>query len=328
MKKTNWALIGCGKVVLKNKTTPFINLNNTISAICTTSITNSKMAKKRLNLNKCKCYNNAIEMIKNEKIDAIYICTPPKYHYYYLKLLAKYKIPVYVEKPFTLNYNEAKEITEIYMNNNTYLFIAHYKRLTKKIQTLKKIVDKSIVGEIKQINGDFQRTFNKDLLENSWIYNKSISGGGRFFDIAPHILDIIYYIFGEFNDIKSSVILEEKLHDCENIVNVIFSLQNNIKCSLSFDFISNEDKDIVTFIGTKGKILLSINRDIPLQIFDNNNNLIKTYNFPKIKTWGIETVKEINKVLNNKKTSADLCRSFDATIIQKYIDIILGYSRD
>ena len=106
MKKTKWALIGCGKVVLKNKTTPFINKKNTIIGICTTNIEHSKLAKEKLNLKKCGCYENAEEMVKNENIDAIYICTPPKSHYTYLKTLAKYNLPIYVEKPFVLNKKE------------------------------------------------------------------------------------------------------------------------------------------------------------------------------------------------------------------------------
>ena len=111
MKKIRWGLIGCGKVVLKNKTTPFINRNNTITAICTTTINTAKAAREKLKIKKCDCYDNVDEMLNNHNIDVIYIATPPKYHYIYLKKIKKYNIPVYVEKPFVRNYIEAKEIS-------------------------------------------------------------------------------------------------------------------------------------------------------------------------------------------------------------------------
>lgn len=326
MRKVRWGLIGCGKVVLKNKTTPFINFNNTIVSICTTSINNSKKAKKKLNLKECTCHDDIYDMLNNNNIDAIYICTPPKYHYYYLNLLCKFKIPIYVEKPFTINYNEAKKITNLYEKNDTPIFVAHYKRLTKKIQVLKKLVNSNKIGEITSINGDFRRLFNLDLLEKSWIYNKEISGGGRFFDIAPHILDILYYIFGDFSDIKSHVIFEKELHNCENIVSTTFTLKNCINCNLYFDFISDYDKDFIELIGTKGKITLSINRDLPLNVFNEKGKLMHSYKFPKIKVWGIESVRAINKYLKTKKSKTDICFGHEATKIQKYIESILEHS--
>lgn len=52
MKKIRWGIIGCGKVILKNKTTPFLNKKNTIVAICTTNLYSAKQASAKLNLKK------------------------------------------------------------------------------------------------------------------------------------------------------------------------------------------------------------------------------------------------------------------------------------
>jgi len=319
MKKTNWAFIGCGKVVLKNKTTPFINKNNTIVGITTTTIKNAKNAKKKLKLKNCGVYDNVHEMLSKEKVDAIYICTPPKYHYIYLKEIYKYKIPVYVEKPFVISIDEAKEINKIYNNHNIPIFVAHYKRLTPKIKKLKKIILKGKIGKITNIDGIFNRKFDENLLNNSWIYNKDISGGGRFFDIAPHIFDVIYFIFGEFNYLKSNVEYEKYKHSCENKVELSFKIKD-ISCNLHFNFISNIDNDILYIYGEKGYIKTSINRDMPIYIYDKNRKLKKKIKFKKIKTWGIEAVKQINYFLNNKKKIINLCDSNDALKIQTYIN--------
>ena len=319
MKKTKWALIGCGKVVLKNKTTPFINRTNTIVGICTTNIEHSKLAKERLKLKNCGCYENVNDMLNNENIDAIYICTPPKFHYTYLKLLENYRIPVYVEKPFVLNEKEAKIIVKEYKEKNTPLFVAHYKRLTPKFKKLNLLLKKKKIGNIVSIAGTFNRPFNKNLLKTSWIYNKEISGGGRFFDIAPHIFDIIYYLFGNFNNLKNYVEFENKKHDCEKKVSVSFQVKD-IDCKLDFDLDAKEEKDIICFYGTKGYLKTSINRQMPILIYNKNGKLKKTYKFKKIKTWGLEAVKEINKFINRKNYSTNLCTGEQALNIQTYIE--------
>ena len=71
MQKIKWALIGCGKVVLQNKTTPFINRYNKIVAICTTNIDHSNAAIDKLKLKKCNGYDNVFKMLEKESIDAI-----------------------------------------------------------------------------------------------------------------------------------------------------------------------------------------------------------------------------------------------------------------
>lgn len=319
MKKIKWGLIGCGKVVLKNETTPFINKNNTITAICTTSMTTAENAKKKLALKNCNCYTNIQDMLLNNNIDCIYIATPPKYHFMHLKILSKYNIPIYVEKPFVINFAEAKAIKSLY-NKNQLVFIAHYKRLTKQVSIIKKIIDKKKIGDIISVHGIFDRQFNEELYKNSWIYNSDISGGGRFIDIAPHILDTLYYLFGEMKIINSNVVYDN-IHNTEEIVkaNINFDKTN---CDLNFNFNSKYDIDKLIINGTKGKLITSINRDFNIYI-SYNNGKSKTIHLPKPKTWGIESINEINRVILKKKSKKRLCTIEEACLIQNYIDLIM-----
>ena len=323
MQKIKWALIGCGKVVLQNKTTPFINRYNKIVAICTTNIDHSNAAIDKLKLKKCNGYDNVFKMLEKESIDAIYICTPPKFHFDYLKILSKYHIPIiYVEKPFVLNKKQANEILHEYKKSSTKIFVAHYKRLTPQIQKLKKIIATKTLGDVLYIEGVFNRVFNHQLLYNSWIYKKEISGGGRFFDISPHILDILYYIFGNFQNIKSQVYYEQKEHSCESGLKTSFKI-NNINCSLSFDFKAKKDEDILIIHCTKGIIKTSINRDTTVYLYNNSKVLIKAIKFKKIKTWGIEAINTIDRLLYGKSYNTDIANLNDAYIIQTYIEEML-----
>lgn len=321
MKKIKWALIGCGKVVLKNKTTPFINHHNTIISICTTSLEHSKKAIEKLNLKNCNGYDDVYKMLDNELIDAIYICTPPKFHFEYLNILSKYNIPIiYVEKPFVLNEQQCKQIIDKYQDSSTEIFVAHYKRLTPQIKKLKQLIIKKKFGEIFSIEGEFFRIFDNNLL-NTWLFNKKISGGGRFFDISPHILDCIYYVFGEFSNINSEIIFSKKFNSCESKLITTFNI-NDIKCSLKFDFDSNFDKDIICIYCSKGIIKTSINRDSTIYIY-NDNKIIKKIKFSKTKIWGQEAVNNIDKIFYKQKYDKDIATLDDAYTIQKYIDEIL-----
>lgn len=53
------------------------------------------------------------QMIKEAKPDVIHITTPPNSHYTLAKIILKHGLHIYMEKPFTTNLAEAKEIVEL-----------------------------------------------------------------------------------------------------------------------------------------------------------------------------------------------------------------------
>ncbi len=327
MKKIRWVLIGCGKVVLKNKKTPFINRNNTIIAICTTSIDHSLKAKEKLKLKNCNCYDNINLLLKEELFDAIYICTPPKYHYYYLKILASKNVPlIYVEKPFVLNRKQALKVLNMYKESTTQIIVAHYKRLLPKIQQLKKILINRKIGLPYKIVGIYNRKLNLELINQSWIYKKDISGGGRFFDISPHILDILYYLFGPLEKIQSKTFYDSYYHNCESKVFTNFFV-DNIPCRLQFILDNDKDTDLLYIYCENGFIKTSINRNLPILIYNNRGLLLKKIYFKNPKIWGIEYVRKIDLFLKKGIMNPELANLKDAFLIQTYIDKILKESQ-
>lgn len=315
--KVRWVLIGCGKVVLKNKETPFLNENNEIVGIVTTNKKTAENAINQLGLN-IKTYDNYKEMLDNVECDAIYICTPPKFHYEYLKKVAKYNKLVLVEKPFVLNYKEAEEIKNLYINN---VYGLLYKSSTDKIITLKNIIDNNIYGDVLEVQCNFKRIFKKEYL-NSWIYNKDISGGGRVFDIIEHVLDVLYFLFGDFSNINSKVIRDSKYHDCESkIYTDLFCGQTKIK--MNFDMECNEYEDDIFIFTNKYAIKFSINNYDDIYIYE-DNKLVKKISTNSEKIWGKELIDKLYKVIKENNYTHYLPDLNILLKIQKCVDEIIN----
>lgn len=315
--KIRWILIGCGKVVLKNNNTVFSNENNEIVGIKTTNKESELNAIKKLGLNIIQ-YDSLDNMLENINYDAIYICTPPKYHYEYLNKLTAINKPIVVEKPFLLNYKQCLDIYNKFPNKNVYPLL--YKGSSEKIKYIKDLVINKKYGKIIKIEGVFKRIFNTEHL-NSWIYNKSISGGGRVFDIIEHILEVLYSIFGNFSEINSYTIYDSKYHDCETKVNSKLYC-GGILTTLYFDMESEEYKDEIVLYSNKHKIVFSINGNNSIYIYNNNNNLIKKIDIPPEKYWGIETINNIRKLIVNENINY-LPNIEDMLIIEKCVENII-----
>ena len=78
-----------------------LNELNCLKAICDI---NSDNLNEYISRYKISGYTNIDEMIKNEKLDGIIICTPTSTHFDVASKIVKLKMPVFVEKPLALNY--------------------------------------------------------------------------------------------------------------------------------------------------------------------------------------------------------------------------------
>ena len=80
-----------------------------------------KNFKDNYNLNEVTVYNNYDEIIKDKNINAIYIATLNNTHFELIKKCSENSKNILCEKPFTLNYDEGKEVYD-YITKNRIIF--------------------------------------------------------------------------------------------------------------------------------------------------------------------------------------------------------------
>ena len=98
-----------------------------------------------------------------DKVDAITIAAPTKYHYQIAKdclLAGKHLL---VEKPITVNIDEATELFEIAKERNLVLHIGHVERFNGAVQELKLITDKPYLVESRRV-GPYNPNFKNDSI--------------------------------------------------------------------------------------------------------------------------------------------------------------------
>ena len=111
MKKINKVgIIGLGNWGLKIYKTivkDFPNLK--ISCVTVKTGKNLKFTHQNFNI-----YKNWKTMLSNEKLDFIFVAVPPKDNFIIFKRVLKKKIPLFIEKPMTIDIEEAKKMLGIY----------------------------------------------------------------------------------------------------------------------------------------------------------------------------------------------------------------------
>ncbi len=330
MNFINWGLIGFGNVVKNNLNgLPFNTENSKIYAFHQRNFNEAIKNKEKYNID--KFYSNVLDLLSDKNVNVVYICTPPGSHLEYAKLCCDYNKPAYIEKPFARNYIEVCQIIEYFKTKNVPLWVAHYKRTLPKFVQVKNIIDSNAIGKIINITYTCERPFNVSLLNHKWLYNLELSGGGRFFDIAPHFIDLLVFFFGKFELVYSIVSNHCSYHNTEDIVSFNFKTLSNVIGTANFNFISNRRFDLMTIYGTEGNLTFSIEGGGNLTMVAKNET--KTYSFSEPLIYEKNMVNAINAELLDNDFNNSICHGSDAIEVYRIIDLILdnfynGRNRD
>jgi 1,5-anhydro-D-fructose reductase (1,5-anhydro-D-mannitol-forming) len=144
------------------------------------------------------------EMIRNVGIDAVVICTPNCHNKpLTLACLAAGK-HVFCEKPPAFTAKEVTEIRAAELSSGTRLMYGFNHRHHESLQRMKTIVDKGDMGRILWMRGRYGKEVQESF-RNDWRADPSKSGGGIMLDQGIHMLDLMLYLAGGFDEVQAMV---------------------------------------------------------------------------------------------------------------------------
>ena len=260
----NLGIIGCGDVC-EVKSGPAFNkvANSKLVAVMRRNPAKAKDFAQRHGVP--KYYTDAVELINDKEVNAIYISTPPSSHEAYLEMALKSGKPVYVEKPVTVNTASVKRMMEMEKRYDAKVSVAHYRRGLPLFNKIKQLVNDGAVGKVKLILlKTLQPPISKIITQtdDNWRINPEISGGGLFHDLSPHQLDIMYWIFGAPLQMYVQAANQGKLYNAPDLTMVQLAFSNDIYFNGVWDFNVAEaaTNDSCEIIGDKGWIRFSFFR--------------------------------------------------------------------
>ena len=141
-----------------------------------------------------KVVKNINEIINDENIDLVSICSPNETHFEYAKLALLAGKHVLVEKPFTASSNEAEELIMLARQQKKVLTVFQNRRFDSDFITVKKLIESGELGEILNFEIHYNR-FKPELNPKKWKENPA-PGSGIIYDLGAHIIDQAIALFG------------------------------------------------------------------------------------------------------------------------------------
>lgn len=192
------------------------------------------------------------------KADVVTIATPNGLHATQAMKAIGAGHHVVVEKPMGLHRKECEELIHTALSRSRHLFCVMQNRYSPPSEWLRQIVADGVLGKVYmvQVNCYWNRD-ERYYKAGSWHGTKQLDGGTLFTQFS-HFIDLLYWVFGDVEDIKScfSSFNHDKLTEFEDSGVVHFRFSRGGMGSINFST-SVWDKNLessMTVIGENGSL--------------------------------------------------------------------------
>lgn len=148
-----------------------------------------------------RAYGSHVEMLRNESVDAVSLCTVPATHRDIAIELLTAGVHVLCEKPLAISVSEAEEMSHAAKACGRLLFTAFKFRFHDEVRRAKQLIDTGSLGRVL----NFRLMFGGYIdMHGQWYAQKALSGGGIIMDNGPHAADLMRYLFGDVKSVTAS----------------------------------------------------------------------------------------------------------------------------
>lgn len=171
-------------------------------AVADTDIEKASAAAKLFNTGS---YTDYRKMLDDEYPDIVSVAVPTSMHYKIAEAVIQHRVNLLIEKPLALSEPEGQRIVELADQAGVLLGVGHVERFNPVITAMKKHLEEGILGSVFQIT-----------IRRIGPFPERIKDTGVILDLAPHDLDLLYYLVGSsFNttSIEAARFLHETHED-------------------------------------------------------------------------------------------------------------------
>ncbi len=195
--KTKVAVIGVGEIGTRAHVPSYLR-NENVELVALVDADKKKLEKAAKKFKMKNCFSSFDELIQNQNIDAVSVCTPPNTHAQIAMNALANNVHVLCEKPLAINIDDGKKMLETAQKKEKLLMVGFNLRFQPNYEQAARQSKNGCLGHTYLVEFNLQSP--NPLLgwsKSPWFFSKE-SGGGVLLDKGPHAFDMINFVFDDF----------------------------------------------------------------------------------------------------------------------------------
>jgi UDP-N-acetyl-2-amino-2-deoxyglucuronate dehydrogenase len=252
-RKIRIAVVGCGRISRNH----FVSIEKHADNIELVSVCDSDKTVLAEHAEKYSVpgYLSMEEMLNNESIDLVALCTPSGIHSDQAALAARHKVHVMTEKPMATRWQDGVRMVKACDENGVRLFVVKQNRRNTTLQLLKRAVEEKRFGKIHMVHLNVfwtrpQEYYDQAKWRGTWEFD-----GGAFMNQASHYVDLLDWLIGPVDKVQAMMSTTRDIEvEDTGVLNVCW--RNGALGSMSVTMLTYPKnlEGSITILGEKGTV--------------------------------------------------------------------------
>jgi scyllo-inositol 2-dehydrogenase (NADP+) len=243
------ALLGLGKMGLSHCAIINTHPDVELVAVCDTAEYLLNMLGKYSRL---KTYTNYRKLLAAEKLDAVFVATPSRFHAEMVRAALDAGLHVFCEKPFCLDAAESARLADLAERKGLTNQVGYHYRFVATFHELKRLLDSGMLGPLHHIRAEAYGPVVLRPKGRSWRTSKS-EGGGCLHDYASHAIDLANYLVGRPQAVGGTIVNRLFSEDVEDEVYTNFFYADGLSGQIAANWSDESHRKMSTKVSVWGK---------------------------------------------------------------------------
>lgn len=248
-----------------------------------------------------KAYGSYEELVNDDSVDLIYVATPHSHHYAHAKLCIEHGKACLVEKAFTANAVQAKDLIALARSKGVFLTEAIWTRYMPARHIVKEILASGMIGEVQSLKAEF----SMNIADKQRMHDPALAGGALL-DLGMYALTFASMYFGNaITKVESNCVKYETGVDATD--DIYYTYADGKKAHLRTSMVS-ETVNEGTIYGVKGSIYVeTLNNYSKICTYDLDGKCIREYAIPEqINGYEYEVIACVNALKEGLLSCAEM----------------------
>jgi len=312
-----WGIIGAGIIAHKMAAALKLTPGNQLHAVASKTASKAKEFAENNGIPHSFSYQ---DIVNCSEIDVIYVATTHNFHFENAKLALEHGKHVLVEKAFTVNAKEARELVSIARMKKLFLMEAIWTRFLPSLQLIKEKIKNHDIGTVKQITvsfGGFVGAKYEKRLKDPAL------AGGVTLDMGIYAISFVCYLLGELPESVKSMTRFGDM-GADEISNYMFQFPSKCLTSICTSYNLKMSNEAVIY-GTKGTITFpefATGEQFTMHLHKGTNEVKETINICKKnhENGFIYQVEEVARCIQDGHLESDTIPLDETVAIMEVMD--------
>jgi predicted dehydrogenase len=215
-------------------------------------------------------------LVNDDNVDVVYVSTPHPFHAEHAKLALNAGKHALVEKPFTMNAREAREVVELAAQKNLVVLEAMWTRFVPHMVRIRELIAEGTIGDVRTLIADHNQSLPTDPAHR---INDPALGGGALLDLGIYPVSFADDLFGAPTRVEAVAAKSATGVDRQTAILLEYAdgQQSVLHCALD-----TAGPNTATIMGTKGWIAIDPvwHDSSSFTVYDTDEHVIERFDEP------------------------------------------------